>query len=287
MTGFNESWWLGLSSLHTIFAREHNLLCDELRAHYRGWSDERVYQTARLIVSALIAKIHTVEWTPAILGTEVIDVGLKSNWNGPPSNDWLTKLGIWLVDSHSAVGIPKTKPDHHAAPYSLTEDFATVYRMHPLLPDDYRFVDHSNGCAARPPRLPRHPGCPGRRGAARVRAGQRAVLLRRGPSRRDHAAQLPAGAAELRARGRGDRPVRGRPGAHPSSRGAALQRLQDRPAPAARAQLERAVRQRGDRTPPARGLSQHRRGRHGRRPVRRDAARRASASPTPRSGSSS
>ena len=145
LTGFNESWWLGLSSLHTLFAREHNVLCDELRAHYRGWSDERVYQTARLIVSALIAKIHTVEWTPAILGTEVIDLGLKANWNGPPSGDWLTKLGIWLVDSHSSVGIPKTVPDHHAAPYSLTEDFVTVYRMHPLLPDDYRFTDHRTG----------------------------------------------------------------------------------------------------------------------------------------------
>lgn len=145
VTGFNESWWLGLSALHTLFAREHNLLCDELRAHYRGWSDERVYQTARLIVSALIAKIHTVEWTPAILGTEAIDIGLKSNWNGPPADDWLTKLGIWLVDQHSSVGIPQTKPDHHGAPYSLTEDFVTVYRMHPLLPDDYRFVDHGSG----------------------------------------------------------------------------------------------------------------------------------------------
>jgi hypothetical protein len=145
LTGFNESWWLGLSSLHTLFAREHNLLCDELRAHYRGWSDERVYQTARLIVSALIAKIHTVEWTPAILGTEVIDIGLKANWNGPPADDWLTKLGIWLVDQHSSVGIPKTKPDHHAAPYSLTEDFVTVYRLHPLLPDEYRFADHRTG----------------------------------------------------------------------------------------------------------------------------------------------
>ena len=108
-------------------------------------SDERVYQTARLIVSALIAKIHTVEWTPAILGTETIDLGLKSNWNGPPANDWLTRLGIWLLDSHASVGIPKTKPDHHGAPYSLTEDFVTVYRLHPLLPDDYRFVDHSVG----------------------------------------------------------------------------------------------------------------------------------------------
>jgi hypothetical protein len=130
--------------MHTLFAREHNLLCDELRSHYRGWSDERVYQTARLIVSALIAKIHTVEWTPAILATKTIDIGLNANWNGPAA-DWLTKLGLWLVDTHSSVGIPKTKPEHHGAPYSLTEDFATVYRMHPLLPDDYVLLDSGTG----------------------------------------------------------------------------------------------------------------------------------------------
>jgi Animal haem peroxidase/Catalase len=145
VTGFNESWWLGLSGLHTLFAREHNLLCDELRAHYRGWSDDKVYHTARLIVSALIAKIHTVEWTPAILATKPIEVGLSSNWNGPPAHDWLTRLGLWLVDAHSGVGIPKTFPDHHGAPYALTEDFATVYRLHPLLPDDYALHDHRTG----------------------------------------------------------------------------------------------------------------------------------------------
>jgi hypothetical protein len=145
ITGFNQSWWLGLAGLHTLFAREHNAVCDELRAHYKAWSDERVYQTARLVVAALIAKIHTVEWTPAILATEAIDLGLKANWNGPPSNDWLTRLGIWLLDTHATVGIPKTTPDHHGAPYSLTEDFVTVYRMHPLIPDDYRFLDHADG----------------------------------------------------------------------------------------------------------------------------------------------
>lgn len=145
VTGFNESWWLGLGALHTLFAREHNLLCDELRSRYRTWDDEHIYQTARLIVSALIAKIHTVEWTPAILATRAIDVGLSSNWNGPPANDWLTKLGIWLIDAHALTGIPKTLPDHHGAPYSLTEDFVTVYRMHPLLPDDYCFYDHTTG----------------------------------------------------------------------------------------------------------------------------------------------
>jgi len=145
LTGFNESWWLGLSALHTLFAREHNVLCDELRAHYKGWSDDRVFHTARLIVSALIAKIHTVEWTPAILATQPIDLGLKANWFGPPSWDWLTKLGIWLMDVHASTGIPATKPDHHGVPFSLTEDFVTVYRLHPLIPDDYRFTSHRNG----------------------------------------------------------------------------------------------------------------------------------------------
>lgn len=145
VTGFNQSWWMGLAALHTLFAREHNLLCDEMHRQYPLWSDDRVYHTARLIVSALIAKIHTVEWTPAILATKQIDIALNNNWSGPPANDWLTRLGLWALDTHSTVGIPKTMPDHQGAPYSLTEDFATVYRLHPLLPDDYVFFDHTNG----------------------------------------------------------------------------------------------------------------------------------------------
>lgn len=145
VTGFNESWWMGLSAMHTLFAREHNLLVGELQRAYPHWDDERVYQTARLVVSALIAKIHTIEWTPAILGTEALDIGMKTNWYGPPSGDWLTRLGIWLTDAHALKGIPKTMPDHHTAPYALTEEFATVYRMHPLIPDDYIFYDYDTG----------------------------------------------------------------------------------------------------------------------------------------------
>ena len=34
-------------------------------------------------------------------------------------------------------GIVGSKADHHAAPYSLTEEFVAVYRMHPLMPDDF------------------------------------------------------------------------------------------------------------------------------------------------------
>jgi hypothetical protein len=34
---------------------------------------------------------------------------------------------------------------HHTAPYSITEEFVSVYRLHPLLPDDYEIRDHRNG----------------------------------------------------------------------------------------------------------------------------------------------
>ena len=144
VTGFNEAWWLGLSAMHTLFAREHNVICRELQAAYPTWQDERVYQTARLIVAALIAKIHTVEWTPAILATKTVEVASRSNWYGPPK-DWLTQLGIWLFDAHALKGIPETHPGHHAVPYALTEEFVSVYRMHPLIPDDYAFFDRRDG----------------------------------------------------------------------------------------------------------------------------------------------
>ncbi|QEV17231.1 peroxidase family protein [Streptomyces alboniger] len=144
LTGFAESWWMGLSAMHTLFAREHNAVCGALRHAYPSMSQESVYHTARLVVSALIAKIHTVEWTPAVLATEAIDLGLHTNWDGPPSS-WVHKLGLWLLESHSLTGIPHTLPDHHAAPYSLTEDFVTVYRMHPLIPDDFELREHHFG----------------------------------------------------------------------------------------------------------------------------------------------
>lgn len=144
VTGFNDNWWLGLSAVHTLFAREHNAVCDALRHEYPHLDEDRIYHTARLVVSALIAKIHTVEWTPAILATKTLDIGMRTNWEGPPKN-WLDQLGVWLLEANGKNGIPKTLPEHHGAPYALTEEFVTVYRMHPLIPDDYEFVDHRFG----------------------------------------------------------------------------------------------------------------------------------------------
>ena len=72
ITGFTENGWVGLSLLHALFALEHNAICDELKKHNPLWDDERLFQQARLVNAALLAKIHTVEWSTAILPKDVL-----------------------------------------------------------------------------------------------------------------------------------------------------------------------------------------------------------------------
>ena len=86
-------------------------------------------------------------------------------------------------------------PDHHGAPYSLTEDFVTVYRLHPLLPDDYCFYITQTGEQIAEKAVPRYPGRRRRRRHAAVRPAQHALFVRHRPSRRDRVAQFPAFAA--------------------------------------------------------------------------------------------
>jgi hypothetical protein len=135
ITGFTENMWVGLSLLHALFALEHNAICDMLKRHNALWDDERLFQTARLITAALLAKIHTVEWTPAILPNPVTQSALRTNWHGVLGD--LQKVFTGLNDNELLGGIPGSPTDHHTAPYSLTEEFVSVYRMHTLMPDDY------------------------------------------------------------------------------------------------------------------------------------------------------
>lgn len=37
-TGFSDNWWTGMEMLHTLFAMEHNAICDMLRAAYPDWT---------------------------------------------------------------------------------------------------------------------------------------------------------------------------------------------------------------------------------------------------------
>ena len=176
VTAFTENWWAGLSLLTTAFAREHNRFVAGLATeHFRKTLEtlspreqEEAYQYGRLYISALIAKIHTIEWTTQLLFNPVLDVAMHANWMGiaghrfggdgkdvtrfnalaqraidvfrgdkdsksPFQNNALFNIGV------AAPGIPGSTTNHFGSPFGLPEEFTQVYRLHPLLPDQVEF----------------------------------------------------------------------------------------------------------------------------------------------------
>ncbi|MGH2751690.1 MAG: peroxidase family protein [Actinomycetota bacterium] len=138
LTGAAGNFWIGLGLLHTLFTLEHNSICDRLHGAYPTWSDQQLYDHARLINAALMAKIHTVEWTPGIIAHPTTKLAMNANWWGLMGERFNKRFGR-LGSSEILSGIPGAPTKHFGVPYSLTEEFVAVYRMHPLLPDDYTF----------------------------------------------------------------------------------------------------------------------------------------------------
>jgi hypothetical protein len=144
MAGNQDNWWVGLSMLHVLFVKEHNTICDRLKQQYPDWTDRELFDRARLINAALLAKIHTVEWTPAILAHPALEIAMNANWWGLLGQQTKRLFGH-IGDGELLSGIVGSPTDHHTAPYYLTEEFISVYRMHPLIPDDFEFYSVENG----------------------------------------------------------------------------------------------------------------------------------------------
>src|SRR6185437_6463476 len=58
-----------------------------------------------------------------------------------------------ISDDEVIRGIPGTQVEQHSAPYSLTEEFVAVYRMHPLIRDEYTFRRSADDSAIASPTL--------------------------------------------------------------------------------------------------------------------------------------
>jgi hypothetical protein len=139
ITGFiADTTWTALGLLHLLFAREHNAICTALEQAYPEWTDEELFQHARLVNAALLAKIHTVEWTPALLTNPTITAAMHANWWGVFGERIRNDFGR-VSSSEVLSGIPGATKDHFGVPYAITEEFVSVYRMHSLIPDSYAF----------------------------------------------------------------------------------------------------------------------------------------------------
>jgi hypothetical protein len=213
---FPDNWSIGSSFYHNLFAREHNLIVDEFRKRqerepqadsglrnpdnpsrvitYGQITDNELFDIARLIVAAEIAKIHTIEWTTQLLYDEPLYVGMNSNWSGlfddqQPLASQVTReivraltqvgrekeanqlysafaAGAGIVGTGATKRRPALLPNwlswlewdawslsneddidggvnHFGSPFNFPEEFVSVYRLHPMVPDllEFRALD--------------------------------------------------------------------------------------------------------------------------------------------------
>ncbi|MBW4568945.1 MAG: heme peroxidase [Tolypothrix carrinoi HA7290-LM1] len=111
---------IGYVMLNTLCIREHNRLCDELASNYPDWDDERLFQTSRNILMAIILKIIMEEYINHITPYHFKlfadpEAFTKESWYRP---NWMTIEFDFVYRWHSA--IPDTfnyngQPTHIAA----------------------------------------------------------------------------------------------------------------------------------------------------------------------------
>src|SRR4029077_928790 len=116
---FPDNWNIGLSFFHNVFAREHNICVDAFRQQaaatpeddsglrnpanptaaikYKDVAPDELFEVARLVVAAEIAKIHTIEWTTQLLYNEPAYLAMNANWNGLLSKQPLVENALEKV----------------------------------------------------------------------------------------------------------------------------------------------------------------------------------------------
>jgi hypothetical protein len=196
-TAFPDNWTIGMSFYHNVFAREHNAFVSEFRRRtvatpdadsglrdptqparvirYSEVTNDELFEAGRLVVSALIAKIHTIEWTTQLLYDEPLFRGMNANWGGLVEGNELAEKALEKVVERLRESIDPRKANqlysafaagpgivgtgskaytdisdakgvnggvnHFGSPFNFPEEFITVYRLHPLLPDLIEYRD--------------------------------------------------------------------------------------------------------------------------------------------------
>ena len=115
-----SSLHIGLLLFHHLWAHEHNYIVVQLEARYPAMTNEELYRTARLIVAAEIAKVHTVEWTAQMTSDPVSAEFVRRIWD-------------------TRVGDPKSyRPDRA---FAVSEEFLASYVLHEIVPPEFSIVD--------------------------------------------------------------------------------------------------------------------------------------------------
>jgi hypothetical protein len=128
-----------LTSLQTLFVREHNRTAARIALANPTWNDEKVFQAARAWVIGEVQAITVNEWLPTLMGANPLKAysGYKPNVNPAIANEFAT-AGFRF--GHSIVGSDIEFLDNNgneiAEPVSLAEAFfnPTIVAIHGIEP---------------------------------------------------------------------------------------------------------------------------------------------------------
>lgn len=114
-----------LIAFHTLFTREHNRMCDELKLENPEFSDEQLYQLARKWTGAFLQNITYNEWLPAMGITLSPYNGYRDDIMPQVSNVFSAaafRVGHTLINSN-LIRIESTDPNVPSGSISLRDSY--------------------------------------------------------------------------------------------------------------------------------------------------------------------
>lgn len=153
-TGFNNNYSPLLSFLHWLFVSEHNAIARHYAYFHPDWDDERLFQMARKVNVAQIARIHTVMWTEDLLQHPTLQMGMHADWYGFlgqrakmfmmrffDRHPTIARLMTWFRHYELIWGMPGSKWEHHDGPFQVPKQFRMVYRLHEMILSEQEIIE--------------------------------------------------------------------------------------------------------------------------------------------------
>lgn len=154
LTGFNNNYNPLLSFLHWLFVQEHNAIAEHYAFFHPDWDDEKLFQMARKVNVAQIARIHTIQWTEDLLQHPTLQLGMHADWYGflgqrlkmylmrlEHRHSWLKPILKPFKSNDFIWGMPGSKWEHHDGPFQVPKHFRMVYRLHEMVLSEREIVE--------------------------------------------------------------------------------------------------------------------------------------------------
>jgi peroxidase len=121
-----------LTSLQTLFVREHNRIAGQLKHDNPSWNDETIYQNARARVIGEMQAITFRQWLPSLLGSNAVPAyrGYNAAVNPGIANEFSTAI---FRLGHSLLGDDVEFLDNNGMPVADPASLSEAFFNPPLL----------------------------------------------------------------------------------------------------------------------------------------------------------